>query len=62
MNPDFEKTWNNLGLTLVKMGKYREAVEAYDKALEIKPGYKGAKENRGKAVKKTRKFRKSDPR
>jgi tetratricopeptide (TPR) repeat protein len=41
------KAWNNMGLDLYAKGKYDEAVEAYDKAVEIDPEYAEAWYNKG---------------
>ena len=35
--PDNYAAWNNKGLALYELGRYEEALEAFDKALEIKP-------------------------
>jgi tetratricopeptide (TPR) repeat protein len=41
--------WNYLGYTQRKLGNYRDALLAYDRALAIKPGYAEAIEYRGHA-------------
>ena len=43
------KAFNMLGYSLRKMGKAKEAIAAYDKALSIKPDYAPALEYRGVA-------------
>lgn len=37
MDPVFYDGWHALGMTLMKMGKYPEAIEAGKKAVEINP-------------------------
>ena len=37
IQPDYQKTWNNLGLVYYKLEKYQESIKAYKKAIEIKP-------------------------
>ena len=39
-------TWYNKGLALARLGKYEEAVECYDKALEINTNAPGLWYNR----------------
>lgn len=41
--------WNGLGYTQRMLGSYAEALESYDRALEIKPGFPNAVEYRGEA-------------
>lgn len=41
--------WNYLGYTQRKLGNYPDALEAYDRALSIKPGFAEAIEYRGHA-------------
>jgi len=43
------EAWNYLGYTHRKLGNYDEALAAYAKALELKPGYADALEYRGEA-------------
>lgn len=35
--PDYADAYNNLGNTLNKLGRLEEAVESYEKAIELKP-------------------------
>lgn len=42
---------NNKGCILTKLGKYQEAIESYDKALEINPNDFDAWNNKGHALK-----------
>ena len=39
--------WNNKGVALKELGKYKEALGCYDKALSIDPGLVGAWLNKG---------------
>jgi tetratricopeptide (TPR) repeat protein len=41
---------NNKGLALDNLGKYEQAIECYDKALEIEPNYILAWYNKGNAL------------
>jgi tetratricopeptide (TPR) repeat protein len=43
------EAWNYVGYTNRKLGKYDVALEAYDRALQYKPGYPEAIEYRGHA-------------
>lgn len=42
--------WNNKGVALAHQDKYNEAVQAYDRALEILPQYADARNNKGIAL------------
>jgi tetratricopeptide (TPR) repeat protein len=46
MNPNHPQTHGNLGLCYARIGKRQLALEALDKALELDPHYKPAKDNR----------------
>ena len=50
MNPEEAGAWYNKGLALYDMGKYEEAIKAYDKAIEINPEEAGAWYNKGLAL------------
>src|SRR5262245_28856960 len=39
LNPAMHEAWNYLGYTNRKLGNYQAALDAYDKALTLKPGY-----------------------
>ena len=43
--PYFATAWNNKGNLLINMGKKKDAIECYEKAIEINPNYKPAKKN-----------------
>lgn len=45
-----EASWNNDGVKLSKLGKFEEAIECYDKALEINPNFFLAWGNKGLAL------------
>jgi Flp pilus assembly protein TadD len=36
MNPKDADAWNDKGYALYKTGKYKEAIQAYDEAIEIR--------------------------
>jgi tetratricopeptide (TPR) repeat protein len=42
--------WTNEGNALYSLGKYSEAIAAYDKALEINPNYEEIWYNKGNAL------------
>jgi tetratricopeptide (TPR) repeat protein len=44
--------WYKKGNTFFNSGKYEEAIEAYDKAIEIKPDYPEDWSNLGTALSK----------
>jgi tetratricopeptide (TPR) repeat protein len=46
--PDTDRTadaWNNMGWSLQQLGRHREAIEAYRKALQLRPAYPLARNN-----------------
>lgn len=45
-----EASWNNDGAKLSKLGKFEEAIECYDKAIEINPNFFLAWGNKGLAL------------
>lgn len=47
---DRPQTHNTIGLAHASAGRYAEAVEAYDQAIELSPGYAKAWNNRGLAL------------
>jgi len=49
LDPSLYEAWNYVGYTGRKLGNYDEALDAYDKALKLKPGYADALEYRGEA-------------
>jgi tetratricopeptide (TPR) repeat protein len=49
-DPNLAQAWNGLGYSLRKLGDYRKALAAYDKAIGLRPGgYPEATEYRGEA-------------
>ncbi|PWR74367.1 tetratricopeptide repeat protein [Methanospirillum lacunae] len=48
--------WNNKGVTLSRLGKYDEAIKAYDQALQIDPEYTSAWNNKGVVLSKLGKY------
>ncbi len=52
MDPNYSLAWNNKGFILYEMGKYEEAIQAYDKAIEIDPNYLLVWNNKGIALEK----------
>ena len=46
------KAWYNKGIALDDLGRYEEAIKAYDKAIELKPDYQKAWYNKGIALRK----------
>jgi len=48
-NPKLFQAWGSLGYAYRKGGKYTDALSAYDKALELEPGYTPAIEYRAEA-------------
>ncbi len=48
-DPGLFQAWSELGFTYRKMGKFKESLEAYDKALQISPDYTPALEYRAEA-------------
>jgi len=49
---NFALIWNNKGVALSKMGKYSEALEAYERALLLNSDYRRAWNNKGVALSK----------
>ena len=48
-NPDFHQAHSSLGYSLRRMGDYERSLEAYNRALELEPGYSEAIEYRAEA-------------
>jgi len=48
-DPGLYQAWSELGFTYRKMGKFKESLEAYDRALQIQPNYTPALEYRAEA-------------
>jgi tetratricopeptide (TPR) repeat protein len=53
---NFALVWNNKGVALSKLGRYPEALEAYDRALELAPDYLSAWNNKGVALSKLSRY------
>jgi len=49
-------SWNNKGVALSRLGKYNEAIEAYDEALRINPDYTSAWNNKGVVLSRLGKY------
>ena len=47
INPAYDVAWNNKGNTLARMGRYREALDCYNRAIDLNPAYKDAWMNKG---------------
>jgi tetratricopeptide (TPR) repeat protein len=54
INPNYADVdaWYNKGIALYGLGKYNEAIEYYDKSIEIDPNYALAWYNKGSALNK----------
>ncbi len=48
-DPNLAQAWNGLGYSNRKLGDYKTALTAYDKAIELRMGYPEATEYRGEA-------------
>ncbi len=51
IDPSYEKAWFAMGWALFDIGKYEEAIECFDKTLEINPENKEAAAKRQEALK-----------
>ncbi len=49
-DPKYPDGYNNLGVALVRLGRYDEAIARYRRALELKPDYAEAYNNMGAAL------------
>ncbi|MHA1271497.1 MAG: tetratricopeptide repeat protein [Candidatus Helarchaeota archaeon] len=56
IDPNYKDAWNNKGVALDDQGKYEEAIECYERALEIDPNDKDAWNNKGVALRKQGKY------
>jgi tetratricopeptide (TPR) repeat protein len=48
--------WNERGISLGKSGEYKEAIECFDKAIELNPNYAMAYSDRGIVYEKLKKY------
>lgn len=48
-DPNLAQAWNGVGYSSRKLGDYKAALTAYDKAIELRAGYPEATEYRGEA-------------
>jgi tetratricopeptide (TPR) repeat protein len=48
-DPNLAQAWNGVGYTSRKLGDYKAALAAYDKAIQLRAGYPEATEYRGEA-------------
>ncbi len=49
MSPSHHRAHSSLGYVLRKVGQYDDSIDAYDRALQIEPGFPEALEYRGEA-------------
>jgi len=54
--PKYTFAWNEKGVALYMQGKYDEAIDAYDEAIELDKEYATAWSNRGAAYAKLGKY------
>ncbi len=47
---------SNVGIALFDQGKFEEAIEHYDRAIAIDPGFAEAHSNRGNALQRLKRF------
>lgn len=55
LKPDFAGAWNLKGLEYVSLKQYKEAIDCFDQALDIRPNYPEAQYNREDAENEMRK-------
>jgi tetratricopeptide (TPR) repeat protein len=56
VNPNDPEEWHNKGSYLVRLGRPEEAIECYDKALELKPYDANVWNNKGMALRYLRRY------
>ncbi|MGB7566253.1 MAG: tetratricopeptide repeat protein, partial [Chitinivibrionales bacterium] len=61
INPNLAETYNNLGITLARMGKTVEAIAQYKKSLEINPNKINALNNLAGAYVQVKQFKDAIP-
>ena len=57
LKPDFAGAWNLRGLEFVILKRYEDAIDSFDKALEIRPSYPEARYNKEDAETELRKIK-----
>jgi len=56
LDPKDDVTWNTLGVVLTKMGRYKEALQAFQKAIDINPKVAEIWYSRGMVLKKLKRY------
>ena len=57
MDPNYADAWNNKGIALHNLKKYKEAIECNDRAIKIDPNYADAWNNKGVSLGKLGKYK-----
>jgi tetratricopeptide (TPR) repeat protein len=57
IDPNYADAWNNKGIALHNMRRYKEAIECYDMAIKINPNYADAWNNKGVSLGKLGKYK-----
>ena len=58
--PRFAHAWNNMGISLASLGRTKEAIEAFTRAIRARRAYKQAHLNRGKLYAQIREHEKAE--
>src|SRR3981081_2348259 len=56
LEPENSAILNNLGVALIKAGRFKEAIDALERALALRPTYHRALTNLGKAMREVGRF------
>jgi len=56
LDPHNSAVFNNLGVALIKVGRFKEAIDALENALRFRPAYHRALTNLGKAMREVGRF------